>query len=229
MSMVRWVAIGMAAGLVGWTGLHAAGGNPINPPTREAPAEPTKTPEQEAIEHYNQGLVLRDKAWKLEKDLAAAPTDAERLKLRGKISKQYERAASEFESAVKRNNRFHEAWSDLGYALRKSGRYEDALDSYDEALKLSPNYTPAIEYRAEAYLGLNQVDSAKTAYVDLFTKDRKLADQLLTSMEKWVETRRADPKGVDGAVIDSFAKWVGERAEIAGQTPPVSQLRDRQW
>jgi len=229
MGMARWVAMSVLVGAVGWTGIYASGGNPINPSGRETPAEPARTPEEEAIGHYNQGLTLRDKAWKLEKDLAAATTDGERGKIRTKIAKQYQRAATEFESAVQKNNRFHEAWSDLGYVLRKAGRYEDALDSYDEALKLTPGYTPAIEYRAEAFLGLNQVDGAKTAYIDLFTKDRKLADQLLGAMEQWVETRRADPTGVDGAVIDSFATWVAERAEIAGQTPPVSELRDRAW
>jgi len=226
---IRWIVASALVAAVALTGLHASGGNPIKEAQQQEPAPPPKTPEQEAIEHYNQGLALRDKAWKLEKELASAATDSQRQKVQGKIAKQYERATAEFTSAVQKNNRFHEAWSDLGYVLRKTGRYEDALDSYDEALKLSPGYTPAIEYRAEAFLGVNQVEEAKTAYVDLFTKDRKLADQLLGAMEKWVETRRADPKGVDAAVVDSFAEWVGERDEIAGNTPPVSQLRDRQW
>jgi len=226
---IRWVVATVMVAALALTGLHAAGGNPIRDAQQQEAAPPPVTPEQQAIEHYNQGLAFRDKAWKLEKDLAAATTDSERQKIQSKITKQYERATAEFTAAVQKNNRFHEAWSDLGYSLRKTGRYEDALDSYDEALKLNPTYTPAIEYRAEAFLGVNQVEEAKTAYVELFTKDRKLADQLLSAMGKWVETRRADPKGVDAAVVDSFATWVGERAEIAGQSPPVSQLRDRAW
>lgn len=229
MSTIPSIAGAAILAAVAVTVAHGAGGNPIRETQEQEPAAPPKTPEEEAIEHYNQGLAFRDKAWKLEKDLAAAKTDSDRKKIEGKLTKQYERAVEEFTTAVQKNNRFHEAWSDLGYALRKSGRYEDALDSYDEALKLDPGYSPAIEYRAEAFLGLNQVDEAKSAYVELFTKDRKLADQLLGAMEQWIAARRADPKGVDATVVDSLAKWIGERAEIAGNTPPVSQLRDRQW
>jgi tetratricopeptide (TPR) repeat protein len=229
MKTIGGVAVGALCAALAWTGVHASGGNPMRDAQQQTAPEPEKTPEQEAMDHYNAGVAMREKATKLEKELAAAKTDAEKQKIQGKVAKQYERATAEFTSAVQKNNKFHEAWSDLGYVLRKSGRYEDALDSYDEALKLNPRYAPAIEYRAEAFLGLNQVEEAKTAYVDLFGKDRQQADQLLRAMEKWIEARRADPKGVDPAVVDSFAKWVGERSEIASNTPSVSQLRDRSW
>jgi tetratricopeptide (TPR) repeat protein len=229
MKTMGWAGTAALCALLAWTGVQASGGNPIRDSQQQAAPEPEKTPEQEAIEHYNTGVAMREKATKLEKELTAATTDKDRQKIQDKVAKQYERATAEFTSAVQKNNKFHEAWSDLGYVLRKSGRYEDALDSYNEALKLNPRYGPAIEYRAEAYLGLNQVEDAKTAYVDLFGKDRQLADQLLKAMEKWIEVRRADPKGVDPATLDSFAKWVGERVEIAGNTPSVSQLRDRSW
>ena len=208
--------------------LFAAGGTSRPQQDARVP-EPEQTPEERAIEHYNAGLSYRDKAWKLEKELAKAASDDERQKLQAKIAKQYDRAREELETAVKNNPKFHEAWSDLGYALRKVGRFEDALDSYDAALQISPGYTRAIEYRAEAYLGLNQIDPAKTAYMDLFARDRTQADELMRAMQKWIEARKADPAGVDTSALEAFSHWIAERAEIAGQTPPVSRLGDRPW
>jgi tetratricopeptide (TPR) repeat protein len=217
---------GLAAALLAVTALLASGEEPEPPAT--APLL-EQTPEQQAAEHYNRGLVYRDKAWKLEQELSGAPTDAAREKLGKKIAKQYHAAIDEFVAAVQKNPQLHKAWSELGYALRKSGRHQDALDSYAEALRLEPSYTPAIEYRAEALLALNQVDEAKRAYMQLFTSDRKRADELMRAMQQWIEERRANPSGVESAVIDSFARWVEERAEIAGQTTPVSQLQERGW
>ena len=81
----------------------------------------------------------------------------------------------------------------------------------------------AIEYRAEAYLGLNRLDEVKSAYITLFSADRPRADELTAAMEKWVETRKADSGGVDPAAIEEFGKWVAERKQLASQT---SSLRD---
>lgn len=217
-SAARWLVFGIAAALLAWGAAHASGGSPIRQ-QQDQPPPPVMTPEQMAIEHYNAGLAFRDKAWKLEKELSAADSDAERQKIQAKIGKQLDRAREEFESAVKNNPAFHEAWSDLGYVLRKVGRYEDALDSYDQALQLDATYTPAIEYRAEAYLGLNQIEPAKSAYVDLVSKDRKRANQLFAAMQKWIEARRTDAGGVDTETIDAFAAWVAERAAGVGPEP----------
>jgi tetratricopeptide (TPR) repeat protein len=107
--------------------------------------------------------------------------------------------------------------------LRKVGNYNASLDAYGKALQIQPNYTPAIEYRAEAYLGLNRLDDVKSAYMTLFTADRPRADELTAAMEKWVDKRQADPGGVDPATVESFGKWVAERKQLASQT---SSLRD---
>ena len=40
---------------------------------------------------------------------------------------------------------------------------DSAKPLYDEALRLSPAYNEAIEYRGEAYLGLNRIEDAKAA------------------------------------------------------------------
>jgi len=49
------------------------------------------------------------------------------------------------------------------------------------------------------------------------------------AMQTWIEQRRSAPGGVEETVVDSLSRWVRERSEIAEQTPPVSQLRERGW
>jgi tetratricopeptide (TPR) repeat protein len=124
---------------------------------------------------------------------------------------------------VQNDPKMFQAWGGLGYAYRKTGNYPLALEAYDKALALKDSYTPAIEYRAEAYLGVNRLADVKTAYMTLFTADRPRADELAAAMEAWVEKRKADPAGVDPAAVDEFAKWVVERKQLASQT---SSLRD---
>lgn len=207
----------------------AAGSKPLEPESN-APTdvEPVKTPEEMAIDHYNFGLTYRDKAWKLEEKAAAAANEKEREKSESKAQKTWEKAIREFENAVDKNPEFFQAYGSLGYALRKTGDFEAALVAYDKALSIEPTYGEAIEYRAVAYLGLDRLDDAKEAYLQLFSGARELADQLLEEMKQYVESRRT-AGGVDAATLDAFSEWVDERAEIADQTASLSGLRDRDW
>ena len=97
------------------------------------------------------------------------------------------------------------------------------------ALSLAAAYAPAIEYRAEAYLGLDQVEDAKKAYLQLFPNDRSHADELLTAMKGWVQKRQSNPGSLTPEMVQSFSTWVQEREELAKQTPSVSELRTRKW
>jgi hypothetical protein len=54
--------------------------------------------------------------------------------------------------------------------------------------------------------------------MQLFGSARPLADQLMLSMQRWVEDRQHDAKGISSDDLASFAKWVDERAAIAQQT-----------
>ena len=155
----------------------ASGGTRAPSRTPAAPETP-RDPIAEAAQHYDTGLRNRDKAWKLEEQLAAAPEE-DRAKLEKKIGKQYKRATGEFRLATSKNPQMFEAWSDLGYVLRKTGKYDDALVAYGNSLSLAPGYGKAIEYRAVAYLGLNRLDEAKESYIQLFGSDREEA-------AKWV-------------------------------------------
>lgn len=206
----------------------ASGGTP-RPATPSVPRAPEKTPEQQAIDHYNAGLSLRNKAWKLGEKAAQSDSEKKRAKYEKKALKKYERAIEEFRLATRKNREFHQAFSDLGYVLRRTGKYTEALAAYEQALALAPTYAEAIEYRAEAYLGLDRVDDAKQAYMHLFTEDRPRAEELLDAMRGWVAKRQADPGDLAADTVREFANWVAQREEIAQQTPSVSQLQKRKW
>jgi tetratricopeptide (TPR) repeat protein len=113
--------------------------------------------------------------------------------------------------------------------LRRIGRLEDSLAAYDRALALNGIYTEAIEYRAETYLGLDRLEEAKGAYIDLFSGDPARADLLMKAMQEWIVERRETPGTVDAETVNEFASWVDKRLEIAGQTDSLSQLEEKDW
>ena len=219
------IGAALVTGLLPPATAEAAGSKPVQPPA----AEQEKTPEEAGKEYYNLGLKHRDKAWGFEDKAKAAASDAERDKLLGKARKQYQKAIPLFENATQRIPTFHQAYSSLGYALRKTGDFEGSLAAYDRALELAPFYGEAIEYRAEAYLGLGRLDDVKEAYMQLFTRERGLADQLMEAMKTWVEEQRAAPGEVPADQVDAFAAWLAERGEIAEQTARLEGAAIRAW
>ena len=201
-------------------GLAAASGSSAMSAPR--PQQPTATPEQEAVEYYNDGISYRDKADKYEAEAAVETDAAKKAKLLEKSKSQHESSIKKYLKAVAKNPQMFQAWGSLGYAYRKTGNYPVALEAYDKALALEKSYTPAIEYRAEACLGLNRFDDVKSAYMLLFNADRKRADELAAAMQKYVEMRQANPEGVDPAAFQEFGKWVAERKQLASQTSSLS-------
>ena len=129
--------------------------------------------------------------------------------------KEYEAALKDFQAAAAAAPENYRAHTGAGYSLRKLGNYEYALASYERALALAPTSSEAIEYRAEAYLGLNRLTDAKQAYMHLFVHDRTASNVLMKAMKTWVENHRAQPAGVDPAAIDAFDTWVRERDTLA--------------
>ncbi len=188
-------------------------------PAASAPGDPKAM----AKDAYNRALKYRDKAWEYEaKATAATDSDSDREKFERKAGNEYEKAVKALKSAVTDDPAFYQAHSLLGYALRKLGDYESSLAAYDRALELNPSYAEAIEYRAEAHLGLNRLDEAKAAYMELFRTDRKRAGELMDAMQEWVAVRQADAAGVDATVIGEFSSWVQERAQLAEQAGDIS-------
>jgi tetratricopeptide (TPR) repeat protein len=199
---------------------NAAGGETMsgsnNMPMHE------QSPQEQAKSAYNEGVHLVKQAKKYEGDAAEATRDDKKAKANEKAHKQYEKARSYFAAAATKQPAMYEAWNYVGFTSRKLGDTNTALASYNEALRLNPAYNEAIEYRGVAYLMLNRVDDAKAAYMTLFRDDRKLADQLMQEMQKWIAQRRSDPAGVSSTQLDVFAEWVGERATIAQQTASLA-------
>ena len=214
----------------------ASGGAPMPPPSMptmpgdNTPTTPRKSPAEEAAEHYNAGLQHRDKALALLKEASApSATEKEKGKLENKAAKEFGKAIDDYRQATRLNPKLYQAYSDMGFAQRKTGDYNGALESYNIALSVAADYGPAIEYRGEAYLGLDRVDDAKQAYLQLFPKDRPHADELLAAMKGWVEKHQSNPGQVTPAMLQSFSSWVQEREELAKQTPTVSELQIRKW
>ena len=188
---------------------------------------PQLTPAQEAIELYNDGLSYRDKAAKLEKEADAEPDAKKKDKLLAKAKDKHQDSIKKFLQATKKNPDMFQAWGNLGYAYRKTGDFASSLETYGKALTIQPDYTPAIEYRAEAYLGLNRLDEVQSAYMVLFNRDRPRADELAAAIEKWLEKRKSDPTGVDPAKLDEFAKWAEQRKQLSSQTSSVLKPNER--
>ena len=219
-------------GILGWAGRTLMAVSCLSlvlPPTAQAsggssrmPDIPSaaESPEQNAERHYKQGLKYRDKAWELEKKAAMAQGAAAE-KLMKKTRKEYSKAVKSQRKAVTANPRMHQAHSSLGYALRKTGEFDEALEAYGMALKIAPGYTEAIEYRAEAYLALDRLEDAKSAYLTLLRVDQARADELMAAMKKGVSQGENGSAEVSEADLEAFSSWVEERADIAGHAVMV--------
>jgi tetratricopeptide (TPR) repeat protein len=201
-------------------GASAAGGGGV--------PQGASTAGDSAASAYNRGLKSRDKAWAVRDQMAAA-SGIEREKLRKKMNKEYEKAIRAYRSAIKLDPQMYQAHSSLGYALRKTGQFEESLVAYDTALGIRPSYAEAIEYRAEAYLGLNRIEEAKEAYMVLFRADRERADELMVAMGEWVEDRQEDPRQMSASAVEEFAGWVRERGGLAKQTASLGGAAGSSW
>jgi tetratricopeptide (TPR) repeat protein len=178
---------------------------------------------------YNSGVRSVKKALEYDADAAKAPTPEKIAKAREKAQKSYRESLASFIDAVGAQPKMYQAWNYLGFANRHLGNYEDALSAYAKALEINPSYPDAIEYRGEAYLGLNQIEEAKGAYMTLFRDSRPLAEELMAAMHRWADARRQDAQGLSTADVDSFAKWMDERAAIAGQTASLAIGAAQPW
>lgn len=216
---MRIALVGVVTFLLGALPSLAAGGGSV----------PQADPADQATEAYNRGLASRDKAWELEERAESAGDAKQRAKFEGKAQKEYAKAIRAFRSATEADPKMYQAFSSLGYALRKTGQYEGSLTAYNEALDLAPGYTEAIEYRAEAFLGLDRLDEVREAYMQLFREDRERADELMVAMQQWLEQRQVDPAGLDSSAIDEFSVWVKDRAEVSGNTASLQGDSQRTW
>jgi tetratricopeptide (TPR) repeat protein len=220
------IALVLSTVLLGPAVLFASSPNPMQMP---AARREKLTPEQEAVNYFNDGTEYQTKASKLEKEIATEADARKKEKLESKAKDKHEDAVKQFLKATEKNPNFFQAWGSLGYSYRKIGNYSASLEAYNKSLTIQPGYTPAIEYRAEALLGLNQVDEVKSAYMTLFRADRARADELAAAIDKWLEKRKADPAGLDPAKVDEFGKWAEERKQAASRVSTLARPSDGRW
>ena len=186
----------------------ANGGGGVSMPQ---PMPREQTPQEKAREAYNDGVHYIKKADK-----------AQGAANQAKAHDLYAKSLGKFEEAVKLDDTLAEAWNYVGYSNRKLGNYDAALAAYEKALALKPGYPDALEYRGEAYLGLNRVSDAQQAYLDLYAGNRQLAAKLLAAMKSWVAAQRASPSG-GASGLDDLNKWIQERTQIAGETAALTR------
>jgi len=189
----------------------------------------SSSPDEAAKAAYNSGVRSIKKAQEYESDAAKASNPDKSAKALDKAHQNYSKALEQFIDAVSQQPKMYQAWNYIGFANRHLGNYDAALPAYEKALELNPGYPDALEYRGEAYLGLNRIDDAKEAYMTLFKDSRNLADMLMTAMRRWTDERRKEPKGLAPEAVEAFSKWVEERSGIAGQTASLAIGARTDW
>jgi len=215
---------------VGITLAHGGGSMPSGGSSPAGTVTSTQRSGDDAAKSaYNSGVKSIKKARDYDADAAKASTPEKIAKAHEKAQKSYHEALESFIDAVGVQPKMYQAWNYLGFANRHLGNYEDALTAYAKALEINPAYPEAVEYRGEAYLGLNQIEEAKGAYMALFRDSRPLADELMVAMHRWADARRQDAQGLSTADVEAFAKWMDERAGIAGQTASLAIGAAQPW
>jgi tetratricopeptide (TPR) repeat protein len=188
-----------------------------------AASAPSTSPEAAANDAFNSGIKHLNSGDKAELK-AATEKGAGIQKAMKQAQDEYQKALKDFKRAVELSPNMYRAYNGLGYSYRKTGDSAKALENYDQALKISPDFADALEYRGEAYLGLNRTDDAKQTYLKLFGSDRAHADVLMKAMKAWVEKRHAEPAGLDPSALSAFEGWMRERAELADRTVNMARV-----
>ena len=220
----------VAANLAVVPGITLAHGGGSSPSGGSSAASPSQRSADDAAKSaYNSGVRYIKKAQDYDADAAKASTPEKVAKAHEKAQKAYRESLEYFIDAVGADPKMYQAWNYLGFANRHLGNYTDSLSSYAKALEINPNYPDAIEYRGEAYLGLNRIEDAKGAYMALFRDSRPLADELMASMHRWADAHRQDPQGLSSADVEAFSKWIDERAGIAGKTASLAVGAAQPW
>jgi tetratricopeptide (TPR) repeat protein len=199
-------------------------GQPGMSPSGEAPSQaPTEKPDAAAKKAFAAGVKSLNRAKEYQEVAAKATDPDKRAGAMEKVGDAYDKALDQFTEVLRNKGDMVDAWNYVGYVHLRLGAYREAIDDYNHTLALKPDFLEAIEHRAEAYLAVDRLDEAKSAYMDLFNHARPLADQLMVAMQKWLEDHRTAANGIRAADIDSFGKWLQERDGIAKQTASIPQ------
>lgn len=185
-------------------------------PQEEIPSTPaTDKPDKAAAKAFKAGMKSLAKAHELEDFIASSQDADKKAKAIDKLGDTYGTALDQFTEVLRNKGDMYEAWNQVGYVHLRLGAYRESIDDYNHALTLKPDLQEAVAHRASAYLATDQLDGVKAAYMDLFYHSRPLADELMGSMQSWVQNHRAAANGVRPRDLDDFDKWLTERNGIA--------------
>jgi tetratricopeptide (TPR) repeat protein len=191
----------------------------MNQPGEEIQSTPAADkPDAAASKAYKAGMKSLAKAKDYENAAAAAQNPDKKSAALDKMGDAYNRALDQFTETLRNKGDMYDAWNNVGYIHLRLGAYGESLDDYNHALALKPDLPEAVLHRAEAYLGLDRLDEAKSAYMDLFNHAPLLADQLMLAMQQWLTVHRTNANGMRASDVDAFDKWLQERDGIAKQT-----------
>ena len=187
-------------------------------PGADIPSTPTvDKPDKAASKAYKAGEKSLARAHEFEEVASKAANADKKADAQEKVNDAYGKALDQFTEALSNKGDMVEAWNGAGYVHLRLGAYNEAIDDYNHTLALKQDLNEAIAHRAEAYVAVDRLDEAKAAYMSLFNHARPLADELMLSMQQWLENHRAAPNGMRAADIDAFAKWLQEQGGIAKQ------------
>ena len=178
----------------------------------------TEKPDAAAKKAFKAGLKSMSRAHELEEAAAKATNPGKKADELDKVGDAYNRALDQFTEALSNKGDMVEAWNYVGYIHLRFGAFGESVDDYNHALALKSDLLEAVEGRGEAYMGVDRLEEAQAAYMDLFNHDRPLADQLMVVMQKWLESHRVAANGMRASAIDAFDKWLQEHEGIAKQT-----------
>jgi tetratricopeptide (TPR) repeat protein len=181
------------------------------------------SPQEIGMAHFERGEQARKQGIEALQRAQSATDEAARQEALEEANTRFKRALRAYKEATRADRKAHYAWNGMGFCQRTLGDSEAALKSYERALKLEPGFPQAIEYRGEAYLNLGRLEEAKAAYLDLFGRERPLADLLLRKMQAWIASAKQNEQTPGAqARLDEFAKWVDERAALAQETASLA-------
>ena len=181
------------------------------------------TPEEIGRAHFERGEQARKQGLEALQRAQAEADAAVRQEALEEANTRFKRALRAYREATRADRKAYYAWNGMGFCQRTLGDNEAALKSYERALKIEPGFPQAIEYRGEAYLNLGRLEEAKAAYLDLFGRERPLADLLLRKMQAWVAAAKQSEQTPGAQVrLEEFAKWLDERAALAQETASLA-------
>jgi serine/threonine protein kinase/tetratricopeptide (TPR) repeat protein len=155
------------------------------------------------------------KALQLDPDLAEAHSARG---LAFSLSKEYDKAAEEFETAMRLDPKLYEAPYFYGRAFIAQGKATEAAPLFEKAALLRPDDYQAPSFLAQAFAGQGRIAEASRA-----------SQRAVAAIEKWLDTNPDDARALNlGATIysnlgqtDKALEWARRSLEIDREDPQL--------